>query len=144
TTEINLTEAPAIRANSSPHSRASAPRRVAWGAAHRPAPSCGSLATASTTVCATLLADVRDRTRIRARISGGLHRRTRNRARISGGLHRRTRNRARNGAAVGGIVPSHGLSQLGSRQLGEFRSRLSSATCPACDRVERPPDSCQG
>src|SRR5699024_2329358 len=94
-------------------------------------PSCGSVATASTTVCATLLAGVRDRTRIRARISGG-------------GLHRRTRNRALNGAAVGGIVPSHRLSQLGSRQLGEFRSRLSSATCPACDRVERPPDSCQG
>src|SRR5699024_10823590 len=31
TTGINLTEAPAIWANSSPHSRASAPRRVAWG-----------------------------------------------------------------------------------------------------------------
>src|SRR5699024_10322010 len=134
--------APAIWANSSPHSRASAPRRVAWGlhtgphrrvgASLRPAPPCAQRCSpASTTVCATLLAGVRDRTRIRARISGG-------------GLHRRTRNRALNGAAVGGIVPSHGLSQLGSRQLGEFRSRLSSATCPACDRVERPPDSCQG
>src|SRR5699024_9442514 len=93
---------------------------VVWERRYGQAPPCAQRCSpASTTVCATLLAGVRDRTRIRARISGG-------------GLHRRTRNRALNGAAVGGIVPSHGLSQLGSRQLGEFRSRLSSATCPAC------------